>query len=67
VLVSFFLQLGVHHIPATQALFDLHALSLFDCTLSVLAGLIPVTVLELSKLARRALGRPRPPEHVAPA
>jgi Ca2+-transporting ATPase len=53
VAVSFVIQLGLHHIPATQTLFQLGRLSAADCTLSVLAGLFPVTVLELSKLARR--------------
>ncbi len=58
VLVSFFLQLGLHHIPATQVLFELKDLSALDCALSIAAGLIPVSVLELSKLLRRVLHRP---------
>jgi P-type Ca2+ transporter type 2C len=53
VFVSFLIQLGIHHIPATQALFKLGSLSAADCALSVLAGLFPVTMLELSKLVRR--------------
>jgi len=54
VLVSFLIQLAIHHTPATQRLFQLGNLSLADCMLSVLAGLFPVTLLELSKIMRRA-------------
>ena len=53
VVISFLIQLGLHHIPATQALFKLGRLSVEDCALSVIVGLLPVTVLELSKIARR--------------
>ncbi|MFZ5471549.1 MAG: cation-translocating P-type ATPase [Myxococcota bacterium] len=53
VVVSLLVQLGIHHIPATQALFQIGALSLGDCALTLTLGLIPVTVLELHKLARR--------------
>lgn len=52
------IQLGLHHIPATQALFQLGKLSLADCLLAVGAGLVPVTLLELQKLVRRALRAP---------
>lgn len=55
VLVSAMVQLGLHHIPATQKLFQLGALSLADCLLALGVGLIPVTLIELQKLARRAL------------
>jgi Ca2+-transporting ATPase len=57
VVLSFLVQLGIHHIPATQALFQIGDLPLADCLLAVALGLIPVTVIELSKLLRRVLGR----------
>lgn len=60
VAVSVLIQLGIHHIPATQALFQIGEISLADCGLGLAVGLFPVTVLELSKLVRRAL-RPRSP------
>lgn len=53
VVVSVLVQLGIHHIPATQELFQLGALPLGDCALSFALGLIPVTVLEVTKLLRR--------------
>jgi len=55
VFVSFFIQLALHHTPVTQRLFGLGTLSAGDCALSVIVGLIPVTLLELWKLARRAI------------
>jgi Ca2+-transporting ATPase len=55
VLISMLVQLGIHHIPATQDLFSIGRLPLFDCALSVVIGAIPLVVLELSKLVR---GRP---------
>jgi P-type Ca2+ transporter type 2C len=53
VLVSFLMQLGLHHTPVTQRLFELGSLSGADCALSVLVGLVPVTLLELWKILRR--------------
>jgi Ca2+-transporting ATPase len=57
VVVSVLLQLAIHHIPATQALFQIGSMSLADCALALGIGLVPVTGLELAKLARRWLGR----------
>jgi Ca2+-transporting ATPase len=57
VLVSMLVQLGIHHIPATQQLFGIGALSLFDCVLSVVVGAMPLAVLEISKVWRRARNR----------
>ena len=51
--VSVVLQLALHHIPWTQELFQIGALSLDDCVLVLGLGLIPVSVLELSKLLPR--------------
>ncbi len=60
VLVSVLLQLGLHFMPFTAQLFNLRALTLEDGLLSVGLGLVPVTVVELSKLARRAFAGDRP-------
>jgi hypothetical protein len=43
----------MHHIPGVERLFQIGDLSMEDCILTVLAGLVPVTVLEMAKLARR--------------
>jgi Ca2+-transporting ATPase len=53
VVVSVLVQIGIHHIPALERLFQIVDLSLQDCALTLMLGLIPVTVLELAKLARR--------------
>ena len=53
VVFSVLLQLGIHHIPAAQALFEIGPLSAADCALTLLVGLVPVTAIEVSKLARR--------------
>jgi len=50
---SVLLQVGIHQIPATQALFDIGALSVVDWALTFLVGMVPVTVIELHKLLRR--------------
>ncbi len=55
VLISMLVQLGIHHIPATQQLFDIGALGLFDCMLSLFVGALPLVVLELTKVCRRAI------------
>jgi Ca2+-transporting ATPase len=57
VVVSVFLQIGLHHIPWTQTLFQVGALPLADCALALALGLIPVSVLELAKLVRRGTHR----------
>ncbi len=54
VVVSVLLQLGIHHIPVAQDIFEIGALSAADCVLTLLVALVPVTVIELSKLARRS-------------
>ena len=53
VLFSVLMQLGMHYIPAAQAVFEIGPLSIADCALTVLVALGPVTVIELSKLIRR--------------
>ncbi|MDP2308520.1 MAG: cation-translocating P-type ATPase [Pseudomonadota bacterium] len=53
VVISAALQLAMHHVPIAQEIFGLTPLSLGDCLLTVGLGLVPVSVLELSKLFRR--------------
>ncbi len=53
VAVSFVVQIGIHHIPAFQQLFQIGPLSLLDCTLSIAMGSIPLLALELTKIVRR--------------
>ena len=53
VLGSVLMQLAIHHVGWTQSLFQIGGLSMADCGLSLALGLIPVTVLELVKLARQ--------------
>ena len=55
VLFSVVLQLGLHHIPAAQAVFAIGPLTTADCALTVLVALVPVTIIEVSKLAARAM------------
>jgi P-type Ca2+ transporter type 2C len=55
VAISFVVQIGIHHIPAMQRLFQILPLSLLDCTLSILLGSLPLLVLELTKVVKRRL------------
>lgn len=57
VIASIVVQFGIHYFEATRRLFQVGSLSLHDCLLSLLLGLIPVTVIEVSKLVRRAAHR----------
>jgi hypothetical protein len=54
VLVSILVQLGIHHIPATQQLFSIGPLSMFDCVLSLVLGALPLVILEIVKVVKRA-------------
>ena len=56
VVVSVLLQIGMHHIPAAQEIFEIGALSAADCALTLGVALGPVTVIELAKLVRRWTG-----------
>jgi P-type Ca2+ transporter type 2C len=60
VLFSVLLQLGLHHIPAAQAVFEIGPLSAADGALTLLVAVGPVTVIEVSKLVRRWRTRERP-------
>ncbi len=53
VAVSVLAQLAIHHIPATQRLFQISSISWSDGALGLAVGLVPVTGLELAKLVRR--------------
>lgn len=57
VVASVLLQIGIHHIGGLERLFQIRALSLVDCAISLSLGLLPVTVLELTKVARRVWSR----------
>ncbi len=46
-------QLAIHHLPFTEALFDIGTISLADCFGALGVGMIPVTVVELAKLAAK--------------
>ncbi len=54
VVFSVLMQLGIHHIPAAQAIFDISPLSAADCAMSLLVALGPVTAIEVWKLVSRA-------------
>jgi Ca2+-transporting ATPase len=53
VVCSVLLQLGIHHIPVAQSLFEIGPLSTADCALTLLVALAPVTIIEISKLVGR--------------
>ncbi len=53
VVFSVLMQLGIHHIPAAQAVFEIGPLSAADCLLTLLVASGPVTVIEVAKLVRR--------------
>jgi Ca2+-transporting ATPase len=57
VVVSVLIQLGIHHIPAAQAVFEIGPLSVADCVLTLLVALGPVTAIEVAKLVRRWTAR----------
>ena len=56
--VSFGLQLVIHHVPAFETLFGTEPISLAQCVVWIGLGSIPLLVLEMVKLwRRRANGR----------
>ncbi len=61
VVVSIVIQLAIHHIPATQALFQIGELSLLDCGISLAAGCVPFAVIETTKIVKRMVRRARVP------
>ena len=54
VVVSVLLQIGIHHVPAAQAVFDISPLSAADCVMTLLVALGPVTAIEVWKLVGRS-------------
>jgi Ca2+-transporting ATPase len=62
--LSAVIQLAIYEVPAARALFGLGDLSASDLIVCLLASLVPVTVVELAKLAARPIrqrGTPSPP------
>ena len=59
VVFSVLMQIGIHHIPAAQRLFEIGPLSAADCALTLLVAMLPVTVVEITKLARRRVATER--------
>jgi P-type Ca2+ transporter type 2C len=57
VVITIALQLALDYFPATQAVFGLAPLDLSELARALFIGLIPVTVIELAKLARRKRNR----------
>lgn len=57
VVLSALVQIGIHHIPVLQQLLQIGPLSLEDCLLTILVGLVPLVVMECWK----ALSRQQPP------
>jgi P-type Ca2+ transporter type 2C len=53
--LSVFVQIGIHHVPATQRLFQIGDLSLADCLLTLSLGAVPLACIELTKIARARL------------
>ncbi|MDA1372697.1 MAG: cation-translocating P-type ATPase [Proteobacteria bacterium] len=53
VAVSFVVQIGIHHYPATQKLFQIGPLNFSDCMLSIAIGAVPLVVLEITKVMNR--------------
>ena len=53
VVFSVLMQLGIHHMPAAQAVFDISPLSAADCVMTLLVALGPVTAIEVGKLVTR--------------
>lgn len=47
-------QILLHRVPAVQALLHIAPLTVFDLAVALGLGLVPVTVVETSKLVRRA-------------
>jgi hypothetical protein len=52
IVLSVLVKPGLHHIPATQQLFRIGALSPPDCALTLLAGSVPFVIIEIAKFAK---------------
>ena len=60
VIASIGLQAALHHLPATQRVFDIDALTPVEWLVALAVALIPVSAIEIAKLLRRwPVGRDR--------
>jgi Ca2+-transporting ATPase len=53
VMASIMIQVVIHHTLLTEEVFQISSLSLRDCALSLLLGLVSVSTIEVSKLVKR--------------
>jgi Ca2+-transporting ATPase len=53
VLISFSLQLAIHHVPALQSVFGIEPIGLEQCLAWIALGLVPLAVGEIRKVAGR--------------
>ncbi|MEW6058123.1 MAG: cation-translocating P-type ATPase [Bdellovibrionota bacterium] len=53
IFLTMFLQAAIHHLPLTQRFLELSPISVREIALALAIGLIPVTLIELQKLAHR--------------
>lgn len=54
-----FIQVSLHFIPATQMIFKVGPLSLKELSIMVGIALIPVTLMELKKMGKQKLAKPK--------
>jgi Ca2+-transporting ATPase len=59
VVLSASIQLVIPYLPVTERLFRIRALGIEELAVAVGVGLVPVTLMELAKLARRLVRRAR--------
>lgn len=52
--ISFILQILIHHVPILKDIFGIGDVSLRQCSLWVALGMVPLIILELKKLLRKA-------------
>ncbi|HFP6260003.1 TPA: cation transporting ATPase C-terminal domain-containing protein, partial [Legionella pneumophila] len=52
--ISFSLQVLIHHIPALRELFGIEPVSLTQCVVWILLGMVPLLVIEAQKRLRKA-------------
>ena len=57
VVFSVLMQLAIHHVPMAQRILEIAPLSAADCALTLLVAMVPVTLLEGSKLGQRWFSR----------
>ncbi|HBD9275140.1 TPA: cation-translocating P-type ATPase [Legionella pneumophila] len=52
--ISFALQILIHHIPILQELFGVGSVTLTQCLLWIILGMVPLFIMELQKTLRKA-------------